>query len=190
MSISNLIGGGYRRRLMAAVGRKGPRQQYTVTVYPTSYDTVNISYESIDSSHPIEDALTDSSSSTYCLAYWKKGSSAETYFFLKFDFSSIPADATILSVSATAKGAVQITSTSRVTTRQMQLFSGATAKGDSHGISTTATAYSIVAGSWTRAELQDARMRYYVKRATNSSYYNTDYYLRLYGATMTVTYEI
>lgn len=163
-------------------------KQETLSAHPTSYDTTHYSYASISSSYPITNAYTDSSSTSYCQVNWKTGSNAESYVYLKFDFSSIPANATIKTVTAKAKGYVNTTNSSRVTSRQMQLATGTTLKGSALTMSssTSAQTFSNV-GTWTRAELLDARVRYYVKRGTSNT--SSNYYIRMYGATMTVTYE-
>lgn len=163
-------------------------KQGTITVHPTSYDTTHYSYASISSSYPISNAYTDSSSTTYCQVNWKTGSNAETYVYLKFDCSSIPSNATIKSVTAKAKGYVNTTNSSRVTSRQMQLATGTTLKGSALTLSnsTSEQTFSSV-GTWTRAELLDAGIRYYVKRGTSNT--SSSYNIRMYGATLTVTYE-
>lgn len=160
----------------------------SISAHPTSYDTTHYSYASINSSYPITNAYTDSSSTTYCQVNWTTGSGAETYVYLKFNFSDIPSGATIKTVTAKAKGYVNTTNSSRVTSRQMQLATGTTLKGSALTISnsTSEQTFSSV-GSWTRAELLDAGVRFYVKRGTSST--SSNYQLRMYGATMTVTYE-
>ena len=160
----------------------------TISAHPTSYDTTHYSYASINSSYPITNAYTDSSSTTYCQVNWKTGSGAETYVYLKFNFSDIPSGATIKTVTAKAKGYVNTTSSSRVTSRQMQLATGTTLKGSALTISnsTSEQTFSSV-GSWTRAELLDAGVRFYIKRGTSNT--SSNYQLRMYGAVMTVTYE-
>lgn len=163
-------------------------KQETVSRHPSSYDTSHYSYASISSSYPITNAYTDSSSTNYCQVSWKTGSGAETYVYLKFDFSDIPANATIQSVSAKAKGYVNTTNSSRVTTRQMQLATGTTLKGSALTLSTSTSEQTFSSvGTWTRAELLDAGVRYYVKRGTSNT--TSTYNLRMYGATMTVTYQ-
>ncbi len=163
-------------------------RQETISAHPTSYDTSHYSYASISSYYPITNAYTDSSSTNYAQVSWKTGSGAETYVYLKFDFSSIPSGATIKTVTAKAKGYVNTTNSSRVTTRQMQLATGTTLKGNALTISnsTSEQTFSNV-GTWTRAELLDAGIRYYVKRGSSNT--SSTYQLRMYGATMTVTYE-
>ena len=161
----------------------------SITVHPTSYDTTHYSYASVSSSYPLTNGYTDSTSTTYAQVNWKTGSGVETYVFYKFDLSSIPANATITSVTAKAKGYVNTTNSSRVTTRQMQLYTGtSTAKGSALTISNSASEQTFSnTGSWTRQELQDARIRYYVKRGTSNT--SSNYTLRMYGATLTVNYS-
>lgn len=162
-------------------------QNGSITAHPSSYDTTHHSYASISSSYPITQAYTDSNSTTYAQVNWKTGSNAETYVYLKFDLSAIPEGATITSVSAKAKGYVNTTNSSRVTTRQMQLATGTTLKGSALTISnsTSAQTFSNV-GTWTRAELLDAGVRFYVRRGTSNT--SSTYQLRLYGADITVEY--
>ena len=163
-------------------------KQGSISAHPTSYDTTHYSYASISSSYPITNAYADSTNTSYCQVSWKTGSGAETYVYLRFDFSSIPANATIKTVTAKAKGYVNTTNSSRVTTRQMQLATGTTLKGGALTISnsTNEQTFSSV-GTWTRSELQSAGVRFYVKRGTSNT--SSTYNLRLYGATMSVTYE-
>lgn len=161
----------------------------SISSHPTSYDTSHYSYASISSSYPIANAYTDSSSTTYCQVNWKTGSNAESYVYLIFSgFSAIPANATIKSVTAKAKGYVSTTNSSRVVTRQMQLATGTTLKGSALTMSNSTSEQTFASvGTWTRAELQDARVRYYVQRGTSNT--SSGYSFRMYGATMTVTYE-
>lgn len=74
-----------------------------------------------------------------------------------------------------------------ITTRQIQLFSGTTAKGSAHTLSTSTTAFSVTAGTWTRGDLEDARIRMYAVRGTSQT--TTSIYFRFYGATLEVEYE-
>ena len=163
-------------------------KQKTISVDVSSHDTTHYSYASVSSSYPLSRAYTASDSTTYGQVSWKTGSGAETYVYLRFDFSSIPSDATIKSVSAKAKGYVNTTSSSRVTTRQMQLATGTTLKGSALTLSTSTSEQTFSnVGTWTRAELLNAGVRFYVKRGTSNT--SSTYNLRMYGATMTVTYE-
>ena len=159
----------------------------SISAHPTSYDTTNYSWASVSSSYPISNAYAESSNTTYAQVNWKTGSNAETYVYLRFDFSGIPSNATINSVSASAKAYVNTTNSSRVTSRQMQLATGTTLKGSALTISNSTSVQSFSSvGSWTRSELQSAGVRFYVKRGTSNT--TSTYNLRLYGASMIVNY--
>lgn len=91
-----------------------------------------------------------------------QGASGSTYIDYHFDFSSIPANATITSMSVTVKGHCEDTSQSREISR-VQCYTGTTAKGSYVDMtdSTTDRVYTISSpGTWTRAELQDARIKH------------------------------
>lgn len=158
------------------------------TLYPSGYDSTNYSYASVNSSYPLSNPVGKASSNTsYCQVNLKTGSGAETYVFYKFDCSAIPTDATINSVSCSAKGYISQTNSNRINTRQMQLYYGtSTAKGSAYTLSTSTSATNLTAGTWTRAELNDIRIRLYAKRGSSNT--TTTYYLRFYGATLTINY--
>lgn len=160
--------------------------QGSITAIPYSYDTVNISYESMDSSNPVGNAYADTSSTTYFRFYLKTGAQAETYIYFKFDFSSIPSNAVITSISASTKCNISSTSTA-IAARQIQLSTGLTLKGSSTANGTATSTRALTPGTWTRAELDDIRMRFYAKRSSSST--TSSYYIRVYGATVTVAYE-
>lgn len=158
------------------------------TLYPSGYDSTHYSYASVNSSYPLSNPVGKSSSNTsYAQINLKTGSSAETYVFYTFDCSSIPSDATIDSVTCSAKGYVSQTNANRVATRQMQMYYGtSTAKGSAYTLSTSTSATNLTVGSWTRSELNDIRIRLYCKRGSNNT--TTTYYMRFYGATLTINY--
>lgn len=162
--------------------------QKTLTLYPSSYDTTDYKYASVHTSYPLSVPIGKSSSNTsYAQINLTTGSQAETWVYYKFDTSAIPQDATIVSVSCVAKGYISQTNSSRITTRQIQAFSGTTAKGSASTLTSTATSYNMSIGTWTRAELNDFRVRLYGKRGTSNT--TTNYYLRFYGATLTIVYN-
>lgn len=129
-----------------------------------------------------------SSNTTYATISLVTGSGATTYIYYTFDFSEIPVGATIDSVSCTAKAYINTTNSSRITTRQIQLYTGTTAKGDAYTVSNSTTAFTMTAGTWTRNELQDARIRLYAIRGSSNT--TSTYSFRFYGATFTVNYSI
>ena len=158
--------------------------QDTIKAHPTNVASDH-AYASVSST---TNGYTDSSSTTYATINLTTGSGATTYIYFTFDFSDIPAGATIDSVSCSAKAYINTTNSSRITTRQIQLYSGTTAKGSASTISNSTTAFTMTAGSWTRNELQNARIRLYGVRGTSNT--TSTYYFRFYGATFTVNYSI
>lgn len=94
-----------------------------------------------------------------------------------FDFSAIPSNATISSVSLQVKAHEENASRSVCT---VQLYAGDTAKGSLTTVNGTSnTIYDVSCGSWTRAELDTLKMR------LSLGYYGG----LIAGATLTVEYE-
>ena len=162
----------------------GAPQEYTLTKYPSSYDTTNYQYASMSNASR---AYTSYDSTTYATINLTPGSQAETYVFFKFDTSSIPANAVIEEVSCTAKTYCSNASTANVAQKTVRLCFDTTAKGDYAQIATgSAGTQTIDGGSWTREEISDIRLRVYARRGTSNV--NNTYSLRLYGATLTIKY--
>lgn len=91
-----------------------------------------------------------------------QGGSGSTYIDYHFDFSSIPASATISSMSVTVKGHCESTSESREISR-VQCYCGSIAKGSYVDMtdSTSDKVYTISnPGTWTASELKDARIKH------------------------------
>lgn len=150
-----------------------------------SYDSTNYAWASQSN---IANCYGGSDSTTYGQINLTTGSNAQTYVYFIFDsLSAIPSTATITSVSCTCKCSISTTTSSRVSTRQAQLYTGTTAMGTAYTVANSTTAFSITAGTWTRAQLQNARLRIYAVRGTSNT--TTNYYFRLYGATITVNYS-
>lgn len=121
-----------------------------------------------------------SSSNTSTYAQFRSAGSNYSYVYYKFDVSAIPADATIDSVTCKARGG--LTSESNTSNREVYLTTGTTKKTASLAFATYGL-YTLNTATWTRAELNDIRIRWYW-------YYSktTAHYLRFYGADLTVTY--
>ncbi len=156
----------------------GPKQ-YTITLHPTSYDTENYSWRTYAN---ISNGYTNSSSSTYA-RFGIPRPYGEAYVYYKFDTSSIPDGAEIVSVACTAHAKASGNSTT-TPIRQIQMATGTTLKGTATTIGSSATERTLDVGEWTLAELRDARIRPYAKTGNTSS----NYYLDFYGATLTITY--
>ena len=169
------------------INQEGAIQQYTLSKNLSSYDTSDHQYSSLSNASR---AYTSYDSTTYANMSLTTGSQAETWVYFKFDLSSIPANATIDSVSVTAKTSITTGSSGAVATRRWTLCSGTTAK--SSNVTITNVSSSLIAtvdgGTWTRAELDDARLKIYAKRGTSNT--SNSYSIRLFGATITVTYTV
>lgn len=160
-------------------------QQYTVTLYPSGYDDTDKSYYSISNPSNAYEAA-NTSDTNYCGVGLTRGASAYTYIYYTFDTSSIPAAATIDSISCTARVQIQTTTSSYVASRGCVMCSGTTEKTSSVTVSTTATNRTFTMGTWSRAECSDIRLKMYATRGTSNT--QQSYSIRLYGATLTITY--
>lgn len=169
---------------------KTEERTVAVTASPESYDAENSVYYNSASTGITNGYNGSDNSASYAQIYFTRGSQAETFFYYQFGLS-IPETATINSVACSVRVRCNTTNTTYVTARQVQLFSGtATAKGAAQTIGGSTTlsnvTYQLTTGSWTAAELNDARIRLYAKRGTTNT--TTGYYVRFYGATLTVNY--
>ena len=153
----------------------------TESSHPVSYDSGYSAY----SVSGLDNALTDSSSTSYATINLTRNSNAETIIFYNFSFN-IPNGATINSVTAKAKCYISTTNSNRIATRQIRLYSGSTAMGSAHTVSNSTSEFTMTAGTWTAEQLNNAKIRLYAKRGTSNT--TTNYYYRFYGATMTVSY--
>ena len=151
----------------------------SVTLVPSGYE--GLSNMSINSSYPISRGYTNADSTNYTRFDVTASRTGEVYF--TFDVSDIPSGATITSVSANGKA--RVSSTTRITNTQMRFYSGTTAKGSNRTFaSTQASKQTITVGSWTRAELNNLRLKIGGTASSSSSSKRIDFY----GADITITY--
>ena len=162
----------------------------TATFVPSSLDTTNSNYPgTYYSTNVLENAFTDASSSTRWAPYTNTGSRAATTIYLNFDCSSIPAAATINSVTCSVKCGTQ--GTSYFGTRTVQMATGTTTKGSAttmSGSNSSPQTHSLTVGTWTASEIRNAKLKFYVVRGTSNT--STDATFSIYGATLTVDYTI
>lgn len=160
----------------------------TLTFTPVSLDTVNSDYPgTYYSTHVLDNAFTDASSSTRWAPYTNTGSRAETIIYLNFDCSEIPIGATIDSISCQVKCGTQ--GTSYYSTRTVQMATGTTVKGSAttmSGSNGSPTTHTLTVGTWTATELQNAKLKFVVQRGTQNT--TTDATFSIYGATLSVSY--
>ena len=161
------------------VNQDAGRQEHTIVLNPSSYDTENHSWRT---SSNISNGYFGSRSTSYARFGIPKPN-GEAYIYYKFDTSSIPDGAEIVSVSCKAKATASGNSTT-TPVKQIQMATGTTLKGTATTITTSATEQTLDVGEWTLAELRDVRIRPYARTGNTSSNYNLDFY----GATLTVTY--
>lgn len=155
----------------------------SLVVVPSNY--TGLTSLTTTTSYPVSNGYTDSDSTTY--ARFTLSSGATGYLYYTFDCSSIPNDATINSVTCSVRA--RVSSTSRVTSTNAQLYTGTTAKGSSSTFASTSSTntFSLTTGTWTRSELGDLRLRIGATGASGSGG-GSSRYIYFYGASVTISY--
>lgn len=155
----------------------------SVKLIPSGYsDLTNLT---TTSSYPVANGYHDETNTSYARLTITQSATGSMYYL--FDTSDIPANATIVSV--TAKARARVSNTTRVTNTKCQLYSGTTAKGSNSTFATTTnppTAITLTPGTWTRSELNDLRL--FVGGTGSSS--TSSRYIYFYGASVTITYTV
>lgn len=152
------------------------------------------SYNSSHSYYALSNAANgyhDSTNTSYASVNLTRNSGAETYMYWEFDLPTIPAGATINSITCNYKARTSSSSTSYINQATIQMCSGTTTKGTPKSILTTSTTASSFSstqiGTWTVAELNaGVKLRTYAKRGTSRT--TSNYYIYFYGADIEVTY--
>lgn len=156
----------------------------SMALHPSGY--TGLSNLTTSGSYPVTNGYDGADSSSYARFTLSSGSTG--YLYYTFDCSEIPADATIDSVACTVRA--RVSSTSRVTSTQCQLFAGTTAKGSNSTFASTSSSNTetLTTGTWTRSELNDLRLKI---GATGSSGGGggSSRYIYFYGAEVTITYS-
>lgn len=157
----------------------------SVTLHPSGYrDASNWSIPTSGSYTVTNTYKASGDTSSYCRI--TVNTSATGYFYLTFDTSEIPSDASNISITGTVT--VRVSNTTRVTNTVCQLYTGTTAKGSNVTFASTTASNTVTLSpgtGWTRANLNDFRLRI---GATGSSSSQTKY-VYLYGATITISYS-
>jgi hypothetical protein len=123
------------------------------------------------------------SATTTNSARWSTSTTAG-YVYYTFNISGIPENATITSVSCTAK--IWINDTKRVLDTNIQLYADTTAKGSSSTFSTKSTSNTVTlntGNSWTASEVNNIKLRFGGRRGNNTGY------IYFYGADLTISYS-
>lgn len=158
------------------------------TYIPSSFDSTNSSYASVYNTNNPQNGLTAHNSTTRCCVYANTTNGSESYLYYNFDCSDIPSNAIITSVTCQV-GASCYSSGSYFSTHTLQLCTGTTEKGTAvttTGNGGTSTVQTINGGSsWTRAELDDIKIRFKIVRSQTG-----DASFSFFGATLTVEYTL
>lgn len=155
----------------------------TLTFNPSAYDSGTFT-TSTNTSYQTSNALTNTSSTSYARF---TVSTTSQYCIYSFNVTGIPSNATITSVSCSVKA--YATSTN-VTTRTVQLYSGTTAMGSTYTLPTSNSTFTLTnPGTWTLAQLENAKIRFTGLKSSSGGG-NNNYYIRFYGANLSVTYSI
>lgn len=159
-----------------------------LSLHPVSLDTTNSDFPgTYYNDLEIDNAFTDASSSIRAAIYTNTGSRATTTVYLNFDCSEIPIGATINSISCQVKCGTQ--GTNYFGTRTVQMTTGTTVKGRAttmSGSNSSPTTHTLTVGSWTAAELQNAKLKFYIQRGTSNT--TTGATFSIFGATLSVSY--
>ena len=133
----------------------------------------------------------DSTSTDYASVNLTRNANAETYIYWEFDVPTIPANATINSITCNYHARTSNSSTSYIAQATIQMCSNKTTKGSAKSILTTSTSASSFSstqiGTWTAAEINaGVKLKTWAKRGTSRT--TSNYYIYFYGADITITY--
>ena len=162
----------------------------TITVHPSAVLESESSFQSVDSSHPFSNAVGKGvDSSDYAQWYMVTGGAAITPVLYAFDLSEIPENATITSVTCQAKCQAQNSSSFRGGNNTLSLYSGDSQMTvtENPAFGTSAAVVTIPEVAWTRDQLSNCKIKIQAARGLLGT--STSYYIRFYGADLTVTYE-
>ena len=110
------------------------------TFVPSSYDGGTFT-TSTSTNYQVSNGLTGSNSTSY--ARFQISTTAQ-YAIYSFNVTGIPAGATITSVTCSVKA---YATSSNVTTRTVQLYSGTTAKGSAYTLPTSSSTFNLTTGT-------------------------------------------
>lgn len=153
------------------------------TTWSSNFTSTNYKYDNLK---------TVASSTTYARVNVKKDASADSYLYLLFDFSSIPAGATIGQLSGKVRvyrtGSSTYCSASQARWCKGDKNTGyKTSQNFSTSSNPTALETNPIVSSLPRADLDDIKCYVHYTRTNRTS--NTQYYIYIYGADVTVNWE-
>lgn len=161
----------------------------TITLHPSQVVAEESTYEQASATHPLSAAIgKGKTNTTYAEWYMTKGATARTRVVYGFDTSGIPSDATIKSVTVTAKCQSESDKMTRGGNTSVLIVSGGSvvAQSENQAFGTSPTLVTLTA-SMSRTQLDDVGVRIAAVRGALGV--NTQYWIRFYGADLVVEYE-
>ena len=158
----------------------------SVTLVPAGYDGQRSSYISVDTSYPLSNGLTSSSSDTFTVLNLNTGSGAVSKLAVKFDMSKIPTDAKVNSISCKIKARIS-NSSPYVLTGVAQLYCGTAGLSSEIELGTSAVTQTFNDTGWLDRESLD-ELILLITCTRGSLYASRSQTLRFYGADLTIDY--
>lgn len=155
-----------------------------------SFDSVNSKYQSEASGHPFSTIIGKGSDNTDSYAEWNivRGRFTQSRVYYRFDVSSIPMDATINSVNCTARASRQKARVTEFSTLTLKIVVGTTEESNHATVANNESVdvYDLPSKTYTRDELTNVGIVMHSARGISSP--NKDFWVRLYGATLSVDF--
>lgn len=155
-----------------------------------SFDSVNSQYQSESSAHPFSTIIGKGSDNTDSYAEWNivHGRFTQSRVYYRFDVSSIPMDATINSVNCTVRASRQNARVTEFSTLTLKIVTGTTEESSHATVATdeSVNVYDLPSKTYTRDELTNIGIVMHSARGISSP--NKDFWVRLYGATLSVDF--
>lgn len=155
-----------------------------------SFDSVNSKYQSEASGHPFSTVIGKGSDNTDSYAEWNivRGRFVQSRVYYSFDASSIPMDATINSVNCTVRASRQKAKVTEFSTLTLKIVVGTTEESSYATVENneSVNVYDLPSKTYTRDELTNVGIVMHSARGISSP--NKDFWVRLYGATLSVDF--
>lgn len=155
-----------------------------------SFDSVNSKYQSESSAHPFSTIIGKGSDNTDSYAEWNivHGRFTQSRVYYRFDVSSIPMDATINSVNCTVRASRQNARVTEFSTLTLKIVIGTTEESNHATVANdeSVNVYDLPSKTYTRDELTNVGIVMHSARGISSP--NKDFWVRLYGATLSVDF--
>lgn len=155
-----------------------------------SFDSVNSKYQSEASGHPFSTIIGKGSDNTDSYAEWNivRGRFVQSRVYYRFDVSSIPMDATINSVNCIVRASRKNAKVTEFSTLTLKIVVGTTEESSHATVANdeSVNVYDLPSKTYTRDELTSVGIVVHSARGISSP--NKDFWVRLYGATLSVDF--